>query len=83
MARCVGTLTSTFGGGGATNVFCSQALKTTNADRAKAIRETLAIPRRLLPSGPVHAGECVGIIPGPQLCFDLEIFGPKENFRHS
>src|SRR3954447_16986897 len=38
MARCTGTVTSTFGGGGGTKLFCSQALKATEAITAKAIR---------------------------------------------
>jgi hypothetical protein len=38
---CTGTATSTFGGGGGTKVFCSQALKTPNAATAKAARQTV------------------------------------------
>jgi hypothetical protein len=38
MLRCTGIATSTFGGGGGTNVFCSQPLKPTKADSRKPIR---------------------------------------------
>src|SRR4030081_3429264 len=38
MGRCKGMATSTFGGGGGTKLFCSQALKPTDANMAKAIR---------------------------------------------
>jgi hypothetical protein len=38
MGRCTGTATSTFGGGGGTKLFCSQALKAMEAIMAKAIR---------------------------------------------
>ena len=71
-----------FGGGGGTKAFCSQPLRTTNADMAKAMRETPAIPRRVLPSEQAHGGERVGIISVPQLCFVLEI-SSKKNFRRS
>ena len=35
---CAGVATSTFGGGGGTKVFCSQALSMTEADKTNAIR---------------------------------------------
>jgi hypothetical protein len=38
MGRCKGTATSTLGGGGGTKLFCSQALKPTEAIMTKAIR---------------------------------------------
>jgi hypothetical protein len=36
--RCTGTATSTFGGGGGTKVFCSQALNAMAADATDSIR---------------------------------------------
>src|ERR1700704_4389927 len=38
MDRCTGTPTSTFGGGGGTKLFCSQALNATHANAARTIR---------------------------------------------
>jgi ABC-type uncharacterized transport system YnjBCD ATPase subunit len=46
MARCTGGATSTFGGGGATKLFCSQALKLTKADMTKAERVSGAFRSR-------------------------------------
>src|ERR1700682_4239525 len=67
MARCTGTATSTFGGGGGTKLFCSQALSATNSDMAKATRETVAALGLAAPFSPVHAGECAGFIAVPHL----------------
>jgi hypothetical protein len=72
MLRCTGTPTSTLGGGGGTKLFCSQALKVTNANMTKAKRRASTIPCRTLPSEVVHAGECIGIIPVPQFRFALQ-----------
>jgi hypothetical protein len=58
MLRCAGTATSTFGGGGGTKLFCSQALKTPNANTAKAIRPTAADFCLTL----VHDAERIGFI---------------------
>jgi hypothetical protein len=63
--RCTGTPTSTFGGGGGTKLFCSQALSATNADIAKAILETAAALCLTAPFSLVHAGERAGFIPCP------------------
>jgi hypothetical protein len=38
---CAGVATSTFGGGGGTKVFCSQALNAANADKANAARKAM------------------------------------------
>jgi hypothetical protein len=65
MLRCTGTPTSTFGGGGGTKLFCSQALSATNADMAKAILETAAALCLTAPFSPVHAAERAGFIPCP------------------
>jgi hypothetical protein len=40
--RCTGTATSTFGGGGGTKLFCSQALKLIDTNMTKAIRGAVA-----------------------------------------
>jgi hypothetical protein len=61
--RCTGTPTSTFGGGGGTKLFCSQALSATNADMAKTILETAAALCLTALFSPVHAGERAGFIP--------------------
>jgi hypothetical protein len=61
--RCTGSPTSTFGGGGGTKLFCSQALSVTNADMAKAMRETVAALCLTAPFSSVH--ERAGSIPVP------------------
>jgi hypothetical protein len=56
--RCTGTATSTFGGGGGTKVFCSQALKTPIAAIAKPARQAAPPPlRAAVPYGLKRAGE--------------------------
>jgi hypothetical protein len=59
---CAGNATSTFGGGGGTKVFCSQALKTPNAARAKATRQTAALLFQAAQSGLKRAGEREAVI---------------------
>ncbi|WP_249779991.1 hypothetical protein [Bradyrhizobium sediminis] len=66
MLRSAGTPTSTFGGGGGTKLFCSQALNVTSANSAKAARQAPVTLCRTLPFGPLQAGERAGIIRGPQ-----------------
>src|ERR1700730_11916881 len=66
MVRFTGRPTSTFGGGGGTKLFCSQALRATNANMAKPIREAATL-RLTLPIGLMLAGEHEGFIPVPQL----------------
>ncbi|WP_312016059.1 hypothetical protein [Bradyrhizobium sp. JYMT SZCCT0428] len=57
MLRCTGTATSTFGGGGGTKVFCSQALKTPNAAMAKTARHAMAPLCLKVSCGLLHASE--------------------------
>jgi len=60
--RCTGTATSTFGGGGGTKVFCSQALKMPNAAMASAARQTEDAPCPMVRCRLGRAGERVGFI---------------------
>jgi hypothetical protein len=57
MLRCTGVATSTFGGGGGTKLFCSQALKTPNAAMAKSARHAMAPLRLKASCGLLHASE--------------------------
>jgi hypothetical protein len=66
IVRCTGGATSTFGGGGGTKLFCSQALNATNAVMAKATRQALAARARAAPWSLLHAGKRVGFISVPQ-----------------
>jgi hypothetical protein len=70
--RCTGTPTSTFGGGGGTKLFCSQALDATHANMTKKLRDMATLPC-----------EREGIIPVPQSCLALEKhwFGRKKYAR--
>jgi hypothetical protein len=75
--RFTGTPTSTFGGGGGTKLFCSQAVKTTNSNMVTAVRETAAALRRALPFN-LSVNECVGFIPAPQfILFQRRLFGER------
>jgi hypothetical protein len=59
--RATGGATSTFGGGGGTKLFCSQALNATHANMTKTLRGTAtALCKR------------EGIIAVPQICLVLE-----------
>ncbi|WP_249779347.1 hypothetical protein [Bradyrhizobium sediminis] len=69
MPRCAGTPTSTFGGGGGTKLFCSQALNVTSANSAKAARQAPVTLCHRPSFGLVHVGERAGIIRGPQFVF--------------
>ncbi|MGE9007992.1 hypothetical protein ACO2JO_05390 [Leptospira interrogans] len=62
MLRCTGTATSTFGGGGGTKVFCSQALKTPNAAMAKTARHAMAPLCLKVSCGLLHASERLDFI---------------------
>jgi hypothetical protein len=64
-ARCTGTPTSTFGGGGGTKLFCSQAVSATSADSVKEMRQAARAVCPTLPFGLTHAGEREGFIPLP------------------
>jgi hypothetical protein len=55
--RCTGTATSTFGGGGGTKVFCSQALKMPIAATAIPARQAAAPFCAAVPYGLRRAGE--------------------------
>ncbi|WP_354067751.1 hypothetical protein [Bradyrhizobium sp. OAE829] len=66
MLRCTGTATSTFGGGGGTKVFCSQALKTPNAAMAKTARHAMAPLCLKVSCGLLHASERSDFICVPQ-----------------
>jgi hypothetical protein len=70
MVRCTGTPTSTFGGGGGTKLFCSQALNATHANMTKKPRDTASA-----------FCECEGIMPVPQSYLALKQYGSEENFR--
>jgi hypothetical protein len=66
-----GTPTSTFGGGGGTKLFCSQAVNATNGNmikalRKKEVRKPAAAACRWAPFGLAHAGERVSFITEPQ-----------------
>jgi len=65
--RCTGSPTSTFGGGGGTKLFCSQAVSATTADMANAMREIAAALRLTAPFSLVYAGERAGFIAVPHL----------------
>jgi hypothetical protein len=64
--RCTGNATSTFGGGGGTKLFCSQALKTPNAATAKAARQATTPLRLAASTALLLAGEHVGFMSLPQ-----------------
>jgi hypothetical protein len=64
MARCTGAATSTFGGGGGTKLFCSQALNATHANIAK---QTGKIAVASLPFGLMNAGERACLISLPPI----------------
>jgi hypothetical protein len=57
IVRCTGTATSTFGGGGGTKLFCSQALNTPNAAMAKTARHAIAPLCLKVSYGLLHASE--------------------------
>jgi len=69
MDCCTGNPTSTFGGGGGTKLFCSQALSATNAATAKDTRQAFAARCLAAPWDLLHAGERVGFISVPQYIF--------------
>ena len=60
--RCTGTATLTFGGGGGTKVFCSQALKMPIAAIAKPARQATAPLCAAVPYGLKRAGEREAVI---------------------
>jgi hypothetical protein len=66
MARCTGNATSTFGGGGGTKLFCSQALRTPNAATAKTARAATAPLRLTTPCNLSRACERLGFMSVPQ-----------------
>jgi hypothetical protein len=77
-ACCTGNPTSTFGGGGGTKLFCSQALSATNAATAQDRRQAFAALCRTAPSGLMDAGDRVGFIPVPQSAwFSKKVFQKK------
>ncbi|WP_244562439.1 hypothetical protein [Bradyrhizobium lablabi] len=79
--RATGGATSTFGGGGGTKLFCSQALNATHANMTKAIREAAAACPTL-PFNVMHAGEHEGFIPVASFNFALaKIFVLSTAFR--
>jgi hypothetical protein len=59
---CTGVATSTFGGGGWTKVFCSQALNIPIATIANAARRTEAAPCPIVRRGQERAGERIDFI---------------------
>jgi hypothetical protein len=78
MDRCTGCATSTFGGGGGTKLFCSQALKTPNAATAKTVRHAIAPPCLAARCGLLHDGERIGFMSVPQ-SFVLERLATQRN----
>jgi hypothetical protein len=72
MGRCTGTPTSTFGGGGGTKLFCSQALSATHANMTKKLRDTATA-----------FCECEGVIPVPQSRLVLEKYRFGRKFSPS
>ncbi|WP_247509302.1 hypothetical protein [Bradyrhizobium sp. 157] len=70
--RCTGAATSTFGGGGGTKVFCSQALKIAIAAIAKAARQAAAPLCATVPCDLKRAGEREAFIFGAPIGFVLE-----------
>ena len=66
MACCTGKPTSTFGGGGGTKLFCSQAPSATDADSARTMRETAATFCLMAPFNSAAAGERAGFMSVPQ-----------------
>lgn len=76
MLRWTGTPTSTFGGGGGTKLFCSQAASVTNARMATATRHAAPAFCLALPFNLMEVSERVGFIPGPQfILFWKRLFG--------
>jgi hypothetical protein len=55
ISRCTGTAASTFGGGGGTKLFCSQALKPKDANMTTAARDAVKA-----------CCKCLGFISGPR-----------------
>jgi hypothetical protein len=71
-AFCTGIPTSTFGGGGGTKLFCSQALNPANANMTNTIREKAA-----------HAGERFDFIAVPHSFCTSEDFCSEKRFPPS
>jgi hypothetical protein len=67
--RCTGSPTSTFGAGGGTKLFCSQALDATHANMTKKLRDMATA-----------CCEREGVIAVPR-CFRKRM-GSEESFRH-
>jgi hypothetical protein len=78
MARCTGAATSTFGGGGGTKLFCSQALNATHANIAKQAGK-IAVACPALPFGLMNAGERVGFISLPNLLRQRKVLFDGKN----
>jgi AraC-like DNA-binding protein len=76
MLRWIGTPTSTFGGGGGTKLFCSQAASVTNARMATVPRRAAVAFRLALSFNLIEVSERVGFIPLPQfILFWRRLFG--------
>jgi hypothetical protein len=82
MLRCAGTATSTFGGGGGTKLFCSQALNATSAAMAKDPRQAAAARRLAAPRDLLQAGERAGFIPCPNPFVSKKDFNRKQGFGY-
>src|SRR6266513_186098 len=72
MARCTGTPTSTFGGGGGTKLFCSQALNATATDVTNTMRDIAPARSRTHSFILKYAGVRACLISVPHLILALE-----------
>ncbi|WP_249734285.1 hypothetical protein [Bradyrhizobium sp. sGM-13] len=80
--RCTGSATSTFGGGGGTKVFCSQALNIAIAASAKAARQAAAPLCAAVRCDLKRAGEREAFILVPQSVLFRKRLIRKSAFRH-
>jgi hypothetical protein len=82
MGCCTGTLTSTFGGGGGTKLFCSQPVSAANADSTKTIRPPARALCPRLPFSPAQPDEREGFISLPYSSWLRKGFA-REGFSRS
>jgi hypothetical protein len=81
-----GTPTSTFGGGGGTKLFCSQAVNATNGNmtmvvRKKELRKPVAAVCRWAPAGLAHLGERASFITEPHSFYSKQGVFRRKSFR--
>jgi hypothetical protein len=82
MVCCTGNPTSTFGGGGGTKLFCSQALNATHTAMARDMRAIAAAPCLAVRCGLMHAGGRIGFISVTQFVFSGKGFMRKQAFGY-